>query len=453
MEYNLLSNDTIVAISTALGAGAISIVRLSGKDAISIVNKSFKEKNLNNVLSHTVTYGHIFDGNNLVDEVLVSVFRAPKTYTQEDVVEINCHGGILVTNKILDLMIENGARLADPGEFTKRAFLNGRIDLTKAEAVMDVISSTTERSLKCATVALRGDVYNLIKNFRGKLLDCILKVEVNIDYPEYDEEVIVTNEYLKPVLLELKDKLKEILNRAKTSSIIKEGVKTAIIGSPNVGKSTLLNALLREDKAIVTDIAGTTRDIVEGKVNIGGILLNLIDTAGIRETSDVVEKIGVEKTKEILNEAELIILVLDNNKELTDTDKELIKLTSDRNRIIVINKIDLESKIDLDVESIKVSLLNKEDISKIEDAIIKLYNIADINSIDATYISNVRQINKIKDALVSIEDAICGINNKYPVDLVNIDITKAWTDLGEIIGENNPEEMINELFKNFCLGK
>ena len=450
---SILLNDTIASISTALGTGAISIVRMSGKDAISIANSVFKGEDLSKVQSHTIHYGYIVNNDEVIDEVLVSIFLSPKTYTREDVVEINCHGGILVTNKILELLLEKGARLADAGEFTKRAFLNGRIDLTKAEAVMDVISSQTERSLKCANVALRGDVYNLIEDFRKQLLDCILKVEVNIDYPEYDDEVIVTNEYLKPRLEDLKQKLEDILKRAKASEIIKEGVKTAIIGSPNVGKSTLLNALLREERAIVTDIAGTTRDVIEGKVNIGGILLNLIDTAGVRETTDVVEKIGVEKTKAVLNEAELVILVLDNNKELSDIDKELLNLTKDKNRIIVINKIDLENKINLDVESIKVSLLNKTDISKIEAEIIRLYNIADINALDATYISNVRQINKIKEALNSIKDALNGIKLKYPVDIINIDITKAWNDLGEIIGANNPEEMIDELFKNFCLGK
>lgn len=453
MDNNLLSNDTIVAVSTAYGAGAISIVRLSGNDAINIVNKSFKGDDLSKANSHTIHYGHIMDGDTLIDEVLVSVFKAPKTYTKEDVVEINCHGGILVTNKVLELMVENGARMAEAGEFTKRAFLNGRIDLTKAEAVMDIINSQTERSLKCATIALRGDVFELISDFRKKLLDCILKIEVNIDYPEYDEEVIITNDYLKPVLNGLKKELEGILNHVKNTTIINEGVNTAIIGSPNVGKSTLLNALLKEEKAIVTDIAGTTRDIVEGKVNLGGIVLNLIDTAGIRETEDIVERIGVEKTKEALSKAELVILVLDNNKELNETDKELIELTNNRNRIIVINKIDLESKLHLDIDAVKVSLLNKEDISKIEEAIIKMYNIADINAIDASYISNVRQVNKIKLALNSINDALKGIENEFPVDLINVDITNAWNDLGEIIGENNPEEMINELFKNFCLGK
>ena len=447
------NNETIVSISTALGTGAISIVRLSGNKAINIVNSVFKGEDLRKVKSHTIHYGHIYDNDKLIDEVLISVFKAPKTYTKEDVVEINCHGGILVTNKILELMLEKGAVMAEPGEFTKRAFLNGRIDLTKAEAVMDIINSQTDRSLKCATLALRGDIYELITNFRNKLVNCIAKIEVNIDYPEYEDEEVITNEYLQPVLTELKIELEEILEKAKTSTIIKEGIKTAIIGQPNVGKSTLLNAFLRENKAIVTEIAGTTRDIVEGKVAVGGVLLNLVDTAGVRQTEDLVEKLGVLKTKEVLNEADLIILVLDNNQKLNNVDKELLDITKNKNRIVVINKIDLERKIDYDGEAIEVSLIEKNAIDKVERKIIEMYNIADINDIDASYISNTRQIGKIKDALKNINEALKGIKLKYPVDIINIDIKNSWNDLGEIIGESNPEELINTLFSNFCLGK
>lgn len=446
-------NETIVAISTALGTGAISIVRLSGSDAISIVNSCFKGDDLTKVDSHTIHYGHIYDNEELLDEVLVNVYKAPRTYTREDIVEINCHGGILVTNKILELMIEKGARLAEPGEFTKRAFLNGRIDLTKAEAVMDIINSQTERSLKCASIALRGDIYDLIVGFRTKLVNCIAKIEVNIDYPEYEDEEVITNEYLYPVLTDLKKELEDILYKAKTSTIIKEGIKTAIIGQPNVGKSSLLNAFLRENKAIVTNVAGTTRDIVEGRVAIGGILLNLVDTAGVRQTEDLVEKLGVEKTKEVLNEADLIILVLDNNQELNNVDKELLEITKDKNRIVVINKIDLEKKLNYDGKAIEISLIDKHSVEKVEKEIIEMYNITDINSLDASYISNARQIGKIKDALKSINDALKAIDKQYPVDIINIDITNAWNELGEIIGESNPEELINTLFTNFCLGK
>ena len=445
--------STIVSISTALGSGAISIVRLSGEDAISIVNKKFKGKDLSKVKSHTVHYGHIYDGETCVDEVLVSVFRAPKTYTMEDVVEINCHGGMFVTNKVLELMVDGGAEIAEPGEFTKRAFMNGRIDLTQAEAVMDVISSETNNSLKCANLALKGDVYKMIVKFQSLLMDCITKIEVNIDYPEYEDEFIVTNEYLLPRLMELKSKLEDILSKANDSTIIKEGIKTAIIGKPNVGKSSLLNALLGEEKAIVTNIAGTTRDTIEGKINLGGIILNLIDTAGVRDTSDVVEKIGVEKSKKVLEEAELVILILDNSNNLEDIDKELINMTKDKKRLVIINKMDLPRKIDFVGEALEVSILNEDDLGKIEQRIKKLCISSEINNIDATYIGNTRQISLIKKALKSIKDAINGINEGLPVDIINVDIRSSYLSLGEVIGKGSPEDIIDNLFANFCLGK
>lgn len=445
--------STIVSISTALGSGAISIVRLSGEDAISIVNKKFKGKDLSKVKSHTVHYGHIYDGETCVDEVLVSVFRAPKTYTMEDVVEINCHGGMFVTNKVLELMVDGGAEIAEPGEFTKRAFMNGRIDLTQAEAVMDVISSETNNSLKCANLALKGDVYKMIVKFQSLLMDCITKIEVNIDYPEYEDEFIVTNEYLLPRLIELKSKLEDILSKANDSTIIKEGIKTAIIGKPNVGKSSLLNALLGEEKAIVTNIAGTTRDTIEGKINLGGIILNLIDTAGVRDTSDVVEKIGVEKSKKVLEEAELVILILDNSNNLEDIDKELINMTKDKKRLVIINKMDLPRKIDFVGEALEVSILNEDDLGKIEQRIKKLCISSEINNIDATYIGNTRQISLIKKALKSIKDAINSINEGLPIDIINVDIRSSYLSLGEVIGKGSPEDIIDNLFANFCLGK
>lgn len=445
--------DTIVALSTALGHGAISIVRMSGDEAINIANKIFVGADLSTVQTHTINYGKLVYKNEYIDEVLVSIFRAPKTYTREDVVEINCHGSMFVADKIVEILIECGARLAEPGEFTKRSFLNGRIDLTQAEAVMDVINSQTENSLKCANVAMRGDVFRLVSGFRKKLLDCIAKVEVNIDYPEYEDEQVVTNEYLKPILLELKEELEDILEKAKTTKFIREGIKTAIIGQPNVGKSSMLNALLRENKAIVTSIAGTTRDIVEGKINVGGLILNLIDTAGVRETTDEVEKIGVVKTKEVLNDAELIILLLDNSKELNEIDKELLELTKDKTRIVVINKKDLEKKNFYDGEAVEVSLLDDNTAEIIEKEIKKKCNCSNINAIDATYIGNARQISKIKEALYSIYEAINAIEGDLPVDIVNVDITNAWNSLGELIGEGNPEELINNLFSNYCLGK
>ena len=324
--------DTIAAISTALANGAISIVRLSGDEAISIVNSCFKGKDLTKVASHTVHYGHIYDGCELIDEVLVSVFKAPKTFTKEDVVEINCHGGIYVTNKILELVLTKGAKLAEPGEFTKRAYLNGRIDLTQAESVMDVIEAKTKSSLKMANYGLNGETKKLIDGFKERILKCILEIEVNIDYPEYEDEVQVNKEVLKPTVNSLIDDLKIIINKADEASIIKKGLKTAIIGKPNVGKSSLLNALLKEDKAIVTNIAGTTRDIVEGDINVGGILLHLIDTAGVRNTTDTVEQIGVEKTRKILDEAELIMLVFDYSEKLDKIDLDLLEKTKEKNR-------------------------------------------------------------------------------------------------------------------------
>ena len=445
--------DTIVAISTAMGQGAISIVRLSGPDAISIAGKAFRGVDLEKVDTNTIHYGKIYEENEYVDEVMVSVFRAPKTYTREDVVEINCHGSMFVANKILEIMIDNGARLSEPGEFTKRAFLNGRIDLTQAEAVMDVINAQTEHSLKCANIALRGDVRDMVVALREKLINCIAKIEVNIDYPEYEDEQVITNDYLKPILLEVKKILEDILERAKTSSFIREGIKTVIIGQPNVGKSSLLNALLHEEKAIVTNIAGTTRDIVEGKINVGGVLLNLIDTAGIRETIDEVEKIGVEKTKKALNEADLVILLLDNNKPLNDVDRYLLDITNDKARLVVVNKIDLTKKIDYDGDVVEVSLLDKKASEIIIKKIKDICNIEEINQIDATYIGNARQTSKIKEAFNSIKDSLNGIEDGYPVDIINVDITSAWRSLGELIGEGNPEELINNLFTNFCLGK
>ena len=445
--------ETIVAVSTALGQGAISIVRMSGKESINIINKIFKGKDLTKVDSHTINYGKIYYKEEYVDEVLVSIFKAPKTYTKEDVVEINCHGSLFVVDKILEILIENGARLAKPGEFTKRAFLNGRIDLTQAEAVMDVINSQTESSLEVANIAMQGKVHKLVSGFREKLLNCIAKIEVNIDYPEYEDEFVVTNEYLKPMLLNLQKELEDILLKAKTSKYIKEGIRTAIIGQPNVGKSSLLNALLREDKAIVTDIAGTTRDIVEGKINVGGLLLNLVDTAGIRETIDAVEKIGVEKTKQVLNVAELVILLLDNSKPLNEIDLELLELTKDKTRIVVINKKDLEKKNLYNGDAVEISLLDNKSAEIIENEIKKKCNISNINKIDATYIGNARQISKIKESLNSINDAIKGIEEGYPVDMINVDITSAWNSLGELIGQGNAEELINNLFTNFCLGK
>jgi len=448
--------DTIAAISTAFGKGAISIVRLTGPEAIEIANKIFKGKDLRRVKSHTVHYGHIIDENKeIVDEVLVTVFKAPKTFTKEDIVEINCHGGIFVTNKILELLLLNGARLAEPGEFTKRAFLNGRIDLTQAEAVCDIIEAKTNSSLKLANIGLRGDIRKLIENFRKEILSCIARIEVNIDYPEYEDEIEITNTYLIPIITDLLKKITEIIKKSETSTLIKEGINTAIIGKPNVGKSSLLNALLHENKAIVTNIAGTTRDVVEGVINVGGVILNLIDTAGIRETNDIVEKIGVEKSKEVLKDANLIILVFDYNSPLEEQDYELLKVTEDKTRIIVINKRDLPRKIDLTAfnDYLLISTFNEDDINKLEEKIKEITKISEVTNLDSTYIGNARHIAKLKEARNYLESALQSSKMGMVVDVINIDLTLAWKALGEIIGENNPEELINELFSKFCLGK
>lgn len=452
---NKLQNDTIAAIATALSNSAISIIKVSGDEAIEIVNSIFKGKDLSKVKSHTIHYGYIIDNEQVIDEVLVSVFKAPKTFTTEDVVEINCHGGIFVTNKILEIILVKGARLAEPGEFTKRAFLGGRIDLTQAEAVIDVIESNTNNSLKMASLGLLGETKKIIKKFRDEVLECLLKVEVNIDYPEYEDEEQITVEVLLPTLKQLDLEIDEVLEKSEVSKILKYGIKTAIIGKPNVGKSSLLNALIREDKAIVSNIAGTTRDIVEGDINIGGIVLHLIDTAGVHETIDFVEKIGVEKSKNIIKNADLIILVFDNNSLINDDDEELLRLTANKKRIIVVNKKDLERKIDITKfdKPIFVSSFDLDDIHMIEQKIKDICNVSDLTNIDSTYIGNARQVAKLKIAKKQLNEAIDSLNNGMPIDIASVDINNCWITLGEILGEVTSEELIDELFSRFCLGK
>lgn len=338
--------DTIAAISTPLGEGAIAIVRLSGTDALKIAQSVYKGKNLTQVASHTINYGHIFEEKRLVDEVMVSVMRAPKTFTREDIVEINTHGGIAVTQEILQLLLRNGARLAEPGEFTKRAFLNGRIDLAQAESVMDLIRAKTDKAANIAVKQLDGSLSKMINNIRQEILESLAQVEVNIDYPEYDDVETMTSQMLLEKTAHFEQLLENLLSTAKRGKILREGLKTAIIGRPNVGKSSLLNQLLREEKAIVTDIAGTTRDVITEFANIGGVPLELVDTAGIRETDDLVEAIGVERSKKALAEADLVLLVLDASNELTDKDLELLELSKNSNRIVLLNKTDLPEKID-----------------------------------------------------------------------------------------------------------
>ncbi len=450
-------NDTIVAISTAMGVGAISIVRLSGNDAINIVNNCFKGKDLTKVESHTINYGHLLDNGEVIDEVLVSVMKAPRTYTMEDVVEINCHGGIISTKRILETMLTNGARLAEPGEFTKRAFLNGRIDLVKSEAVMDIIDSKTEEANKLALSQLTGTTSNMIHSFREKLKQLLASIEVNIDYPEYHDIEVITKEQVSSEIVKMKQELEKVIKESKNSTLIKEGIKTVIVGRPNVGKSSILNKLLEQDKAIVTDIAGTTRDIVEGEINLDGILLNIIDTAGIRSTDDVVEKIGVEKSISMIEDADLVIVVLNNNEPLTAEDKEILSKTKEKQRIIVINKTDLPTNIDISKENLKNVVHTNanmvEGIKQLKSKIIELFQLETLKTKDYTYLSNARQISLSKKAYQSLKEAETGLNNNLPIDMVEIDLKETFDLLGEIIGETYSEEILDHLFANFCVGK
>ena len=444
--------DAICAIATSYGSGAISIVRASGKDSIKMINEIFKGPDLTKVKSHTISYGSIVYEGEIIDEVLVSVFLPPRTYTREEIVEINCHGGMFVTNKILETLLKIGFRLADSGEFTKRAYLNGRIDLTQAEAVMDIISSGNDMMLKNSNKALRKEITKMITSLRERLLGLIAKIEVNIDYPEYDDAIEMTNEIIIPELTSIKEEVNTILEHSKIGKSLSYGINTAIIGRPNVGKSSLLNMLLEEEKAIVSHFAGTTRDIIEGKLNIGNITLNLIDTAGIRESDDYVEQIGITKAKEVLEKAELVLLVLDNSN-ITEYDQQLLKLTENKNRIIILNKMDLNNKANIDLPHIMISALKGEGLREIEAEIIKIAKINELNKVDATYLTNARQVSKLQLAYNAILDAIASSSIYLPVDMVELDIKKAWDILGEIIGISSGDELINELFSKFCLGK
>ena len=444
--------DAICAIATSYGSGAISIVRASGKDSIKMINEIFKGPDLTKVASHTISYGSIVYEGEIIDEVLVSVFLPPRTYTREECVEINCHGGMFVTNKILETLLKIGFRMADSGEFTKRAFLNGRIDLTQAEAVMDIISSGNDLMLRNSNKALRKEITKMITSLRERLVGLIAKIEVNIDYPEYDDAIEMTNEIIIPELSDIKKEVKEILEHSKIGKTLSSGINTAIIGRPNVGKSSLLNMLLEEEKAIVSHYAGTTRDIVEGKLNIGNITLNLIDTAGIRESDDFVEQIGINKAKEMLEKAELVLLVLDNSN-ITDYDLELLKLTEDKTRIIILNKMDLNKEANISEPHIMISALNNEGLKELVDEILKVAKVNELNQVDATYLTNARQVAKLDQAYKAICEAIASCKEYLPVDMVELDIKKAWDILGEIIGISSGDELINELFSKFCLGK
>ncbi|MGH2101979.1 tRNA uridine-5-carboxymethylaminomethyl(34) synthesis GTPase MnmE [Aerococcus urinaeequi] len=457
--------DTIAAISSAPGEGAIGIVRLSGDDALAIADKVYKlgQKKLSTQDSHTIHYGHIVDSKDgqEIDEVMVSVMREPKTFTREDIVEINTHGGIVATNRVLELVLREGATLAEPGEFTKRAFINGRIDLTQAEAVMDLIRAKTDRSMDLAVKQLDGKLSNLIENLRQDILNTLAQVEVNIDYPEYDDVEEMTLKLLGEKTTIIKDRIDGLLSTAKQGKILRDGISTAIVGRPNVGKSSLLNALLREEKAIVTDIEGTTRDTVEEYINIRGVPLKLVDTAGIRDTEDVVERIGVERSKKALKEAELVLLLLNQSEALTAGDRELLALTQDHKRIIIMNKIDLPNQLLKESllewveedEIIATSMMTQEGIDALEEKIADYFFSGQSGEKDATYVSNARHIDLLQKASQSLDEVKNGIDMGMPVDLIQIDFTRAWEILGEIIGENAPDELLTQLFSQFCLGK
>lgn len=449
--------DTIVAISTKLGVGAISIVRVSGTNAISLVNKVFRGKDLTKVKTHTINYGFINNGKEDLDEVLVTVMRAPKTFTREDVVEINCHGGIATTLSIFELLIEQGARKADRGEFTKRAFLNGRIDLTQAESVMDLIESKTESSRKLALSSLEGSLKKYIQSFRNKLKHVLANIEVNIDYPEYYDIEEVTKEELKEVITDLEKDLQNLVKKSEERQIIKNGIKTIIIGRPNVGKSSILNRFLKEDKAIVTDIEGTTRDIVEGSIIFDGIELSLIDTAGIRETDNLAEKIGVEKSLSLIDKANLIIVVLNSNEELTENDKFILDKVKDKNPIIVLNKNDLKPKLTKDMLDFKhvvsTNTNTLDGIDSLKEEIKNMFKLSEIREDDYTYLANERQLSLAKQALKSLQDAKISLEKDAPVDIIEVDLKEVFEILGSITGENYSEELLDELFANFCVGK
>ena len=457
--------DTIAAISTAPGEGAIGIVRISGDLAISIASSIYQcgTKQLEEQKTHTIHYGHIVDpkSGEVYDEVMVSVLRAPKTFTREDIVEINCHGGIVAINRVLQLVLRMGARLAEPGEFTKRAFLNGRIDLSQAEAVMDLIRAKTDKSMQLAMCQLDGQLSHLIQNLRQEILNTLAQVEVNIDYPEYDDVEEMTLQLLREKTQQVLQGIRTLLNTASQGKILRDGLKTAIVGRPNVGKSSLLNVLLREEKAIVTDIAGTTRDTIEEYVNVRGVPLQLIDTAGIRETDDVVEKIGVERSRKALKEADFVLLLLNQSEILQEEDIRLLETTKGMKRIILFNKTDLPSKLSTEniapyakeEEIVTTSMLNKEGIDQLEEKIAGYFFQGQMNERDATYLSNTRHIallEKAEQALVEVQN---GIEMEMPVDLIQIDFTRAWDLLGEITGDSVQDELLTQLFSQFCLGK
>ncbi|WLD93389.1 tRNA uridine-5-carboxymethylaminomethyl(34) synthesis GTPase MnmE [Alkalihalobacillus sp. AL-G] len=458
-----MEGDTIAAISTPMGEAAIAIVRLSGEEALQIADRIFKGKQaLEEVDSHTIHYGFIIDPDTKekAEEVMVTVMKAPKTFTREDVVEMNCHGGLVSVNRVLEIALNNGARLAEPGEFTKRAFLNGRIDLSQAEAVMDLIRAKTDRAMNVALNQMEGRLSKLIQKLRQTLLETVAHVEVNIDYPEYDAEEM-THQLLTKKLKHVHMEVEKLLQTAEQGKILREGLSTVIIGRPNVGKSSLLNSLVHENKAIVTEIPGTTRDVIEEYVNVRGVPLRLVDTAGIRETEDLVERIGVERSRQVLKEADLILLVLSAGERLTEEDEKLFEAVRDMDVITIVNKTDLPQQIDLDKVQqlagthpvVTTSIKEEQGIDELEESIKELFFTGSVEAGDMTYVSNSRHISLLKQAKRSLEESLNGIEAGLPVDMVQIDITRTWEILGEIIGDTVSESLIDQLFSQFCLGK
>lgn len=452
--------DVIAAISTATGNGGVGIIRMSGKECFDVLDKIFKPKNPSEAKGYSIKYGHIYENDEIIDEVLVSYFYAPKSYTTENMCEINSHGGVVVERKILELCLKNGAKMAEPGEFTKRAFLNGRIDLIQAESVIDLINSKSEKEAKASINQLEGKLSKNINSIKNQLLDLMADVEASIDYPEYDIEEI-TNDKIMNSLNNIENSLKKISDSFKNGKVLREGIKTAIVGKPNAGKSSLLNTILNEERAIVSETQGTTRDTIEEFVSIEGITLKLIDTAGIRDTSDEIEKIGVKKSKKLIDDAELVIAIFDGTKALEKDDIEILSLIKDKNAIILLNKIDISDTV-LDKDSniincnkdiIKISAKNGDNIDELYKTISKMYQINDIEIDDGEILTNIRHKNQIDEAINSINKTRETINNNMPVDIIEIYLKQVLADLGKITGDDITEDIINEIFSKFCLGK
>lgn len=447
--------DTICAISTSTGIGAISIVRVTGPNTIDIVDSIF-DHDLKNASSHTIHYGHIKYKEEKIDEVLVMLMRGPKTYTTEDTIEINCHGGVSTTKKIMEVLLANGCRLAEPGEFTKRAYLNGRINLLEAESVNDLIIAKTDAARTLAINNVDGKLTKQISNLREKIAKILANIEVNIDYPEYTDELEVTKDLMHGYLDEINKELLKLVNGSKNGRIIKNGVNVAIIGKPNVGKSSILNSLLDEEKAIVTNIPGTTRDIVEGSITLNGVAINFIDTAGIRKTEDIVEKIGVDKSKKTAENADIILFVLNNNEAISEEEKAMLEKYNNDKLIVFVNKMDLERKLIIPENIKDIVYGNTIDINgleKLKERITEKLNLSNIVNKDMSYLCNLREIDLVNKAYESLKNAQSNLDAGFSVDMIEIDLKSAWDYLGEIMGDSYEGELVDKIFSNFCLGK